>query len=35
MAEATESAAKWGPVRWDIEQIEDAADAAIRVRRAS
>ena len=28
VAEATESAARWGPVRWDVEQIEDAADRA-------
>jgi two-component system, cell cycle sensor histidine kinase and response regulator CckA len=26
IAEATESAAKWGPVRWDVEQIAQAAD---------
>jgi two-component system, cell cycle sensor histidine kinase and response regulator CckA len=28
IAEATESAAKWGPVRWDVEQIGEAADHA-------
>ena len=28
IAEATESAAKWGPVRWDVEQITEAADHA-------
>jgi two-component system cell cycle sensor histidine kinase/response regulator CckA len=28
IAEATESAAKWGPVRWDVEQITAAADHA-------
>jgi two-component system, cell cycle sensor histidine kinase and response regulator CckA len=28
IAEATESAAKWGPVRWDVEQIADSADHA-------
>ena len=28
VAEATESAARWGPVRWDVEQIEDSADRA-------
>jgi two-component system, cell cycle sensor histidine kinase and response regulator CckA len=28
IAEATESAAKWGPVRWDVEQIAEAADQA-------
>ena len=28
IAEATESAAKWGPVRWDVEQIAEAADHA-------
>jgi two-component system, cell cycle sensor histidine kinase and response regulator CckA len=31
VAEATESAAKWGPVRWDVEQIEQAADQAKRL----
>ena len=31
VAEATESAAKWGPVRWDVEQIEEAADRAKRL----
>ena len=31
IAEATESAAKWGPVRWDVEQIEEAADRARRL----
>jgi two-component system cell cycle sensor histidine kinase/response regulator CckA len=28
ISEATESAAKWGPVRWDVEQIAEAADHA-------
>jgi PAS domain S-box-containing protein len=28
IAEAMESAAKWGPVRWDVEQIAEAADHA-------
>jgi two-component system cell cycle sensor histidine kinase/response regulator CckA len=28
IAEATQSAAKWGPVRWDVEQIAEAADHA-------
>ena len=28
IAEATESAAKWGPVRWDVEHIAEAADHA-------
>ena len=28
IAEATESAAKWGPVRWDVEQIAESADHA-------
>ena len=28
IAEATDSAAKWGPVRWDVEQIAEAADRA-------
>ena len=31
VAEATESAAKWGPVRWDVEQIAEAADHAKRL----
>jgi len=31
VAEATESAAKWGPVRWDVEQITEAADHAKRL----
>ncbi len=31
IAETTESAAKWGPVRWDVEQIEEAADRAKRL----
>ena len=31
VAEATESAARWGPVRWDVEQIEDSADRARRL----
>ena len=31
VAETTESAAKWGPVRWDVEQIEEAADEAKRL----
>jgi PAS domain S-box-containing protein len=31
IAETTESAAKWGPVRWDVEQIEEAADRARRL----
>ena len=31
VAETTESAAKWGPVRWDVEQIEQAADGAKRL----
>jgi PAS domain S-box-containing protein len=31
VAEATESAAKWGPVRWDVEQIAEAADRAKRL----
>jgi signal transduction histidine kinase/ActR/RegA family two-component response regulator len=31
VAETTESAAKWGPVRWDVEQIEHAADQAKRL----
>jgi two-component system, cell cycle sensor histidine kinase and response regulator CckA len=31
IAEASEGAAKWGPVRWDVEQIEDAADRAKRL----
>jgi two-component system, cell cycle sensor histidine kinase and response regulator CckA len=28
IAEATDSVAKWGPVRWDVEQIAEAADHA-------
>jgi len=28
IAEATESAAKWGPVRWDVDHIAEAADHA-------
>jgi PAS domain S-box-containing protein len=31
IAEATDSATRWGPVRWDMEQIEDAADRAKRL----
>jgi len=31
VAEATESATRWEPVRWDVEQIEDAADRAKRL----
>jgi PAS domain S-box-containing protein len=31
VAEATESAAKWGPARWDVEQIAEAADHAKRL----
>jgi PAS domain S-box-containing protein len=31
VAETTESATKWGPVRWDVEQIEEAADRAKRL----
>ena len=31
IAEATESATRWDPVRWDVEQIEDAADRAKRL----
>jgi two-component system cell cycle sensor histidine kinase/response regulator CckA len=31
VAEATESATRWEPVRWDVEQIEDAADPAKRL----
>jgi PAS domain S-box-containing protein len=31
VAEAMESATKWEPVRWDVEQIEDAADRAKRM----
>ncbi len=31
IAEATESATRWGPVRWDIEQIEEATDRAKRL----
>ena len=31
IAGATESATRWGPVRWDIEQIEEATDRAKRL----
>jgi PAS domain S-box-containing protein len=31
VAEATESATRWEPVRWDVEQIEDAAERAKRL----
>jgi PAS domain S-box-containing protein len=31
VAEATQGATKWGPVRWDVEQIADAADRAKRL----
>ena len=31
VAEATESTTRWEPVRWDVEQIEDAADRAKRL----
>src|SRR5450432_3880864 len=31
IAEATDSTTRWGPVRWDVEQIEDAADRAKRL----
>ncbi len=31
VAEATESATRWEPVRWDVEQIENAADRAKRL----
>jgi PAS domain S-box-containing protein len=31
VAEATESATRWEPVRWDVEQIEDAADRGKRL----
>jgi len=31
VAETTESAARWGPVRWDVEQIAEAADHAKRL----
>lgn len=31
VAETTESAARWGRVRWDVEQIEQAADQAKRL----
>lgn len=31
VAEATESSARWGPVRWDVEQIEDSAGRARRL----
>jgi PAS domain S-box-containing protein len=31
VAETTESASRWGPVRWDVQQIEDAADRAKRL----
>jgi PAS domain S-box-containing protein len=31
VAEATQSATRWEPVRWDVEQIEDAAERARRL----
>jgi hypothetical protein len=31
VAETTESATRWGPVRWDVQQIEDAAERARRL----
>ncbi len=31
IAEATEGTSKWGPVRWDVDQITDAADRATRL----
>jgi PAS domain S-box-containing protein len=31
VAETTESASRWGPVRWDVQQIEDAADRSRRM----
>jgi PAS domain S-box-containing protein len=31
VAETTESAARWSPVRWDVEQIAEAADHAKRL----
>ncbi len=31
VAEATESAAKWGPARWDVDQIVEATDHAKRL----
>lgn len=31
VAEATESTTRWEPVRWDVEQIEEAADRAKRL----
>ncbi len=31
VAEATESSSRWEPVRWDVEQIGDAADRAKRL----
>ena len=31
VAEATEGTSKWGPVRWDMRQIEDAAERARRL----
>jgi PAS domain S-box-containing protein len=31
VAEATQSATRWEPVRWDVEQIEDAAERAKRL----
>lgn len=31
IAEAADSATRWAPVRWDIQQIEDAADRARRL----
>jgi PAS domain S-box-containing protein len=31
VAETTESASRWGPVRWDVQQLEDAAERARRL----
>jgi PAS domain S-box-containing protein len=31
VAEATQGGSRWGPVRWDVEQIADAADRAKRL----
>jgi len=31
VAEAADSSTRWGPVRWDLEQIEDATDRAKRL----
>jgi PAS domain S-box-containing protein len=31
IAEATDSTTRWGPVRWDVEQIEDASERAKRL----